>query len=475
MLVASSLISWGALALLLASLLDTGAATAGADAPSGTLTALQEVAAVEPPPGPDSRWPQLLGAQYTFIEQWQSALESPYEGPHSLLPGGDQQPTHTLGGYSGWGPVSWAQLYLDVEKFMGAGVSGATGLGGLTNGDVIRQGTVGLKKEFYIARLYARFMVPLGSETAHLARGQDQIAGVEATRRLEFKAGWLSAADDFDHNRYGGSARTQFLNWSLWQNTAWDYAADTRGYTYGFMLGYISPQWSLKYGMYAMPTVANGQTLETLRRAREQNLELTLSPSTVTTIVRLLAYLNTARLGDYRQALAIAAAGGTVPDVAATGEDGRHKFGFGLNLEQPLADDGNTGVFMRLGWNDGHTESFAFTEVDRLVSLGAQLAGVHWRRSEDNLGVALVAEGLSSPHSDYLAAGGSGFLLGDGRLNYAHEQILETYYRAQWSWTLGPAPLRLQLGPDFQYVQNPGFNRDRGPVRFYALRLHLEY
>ena len=234
MLVASSLISWAALALLLASLLDTGAATAGADAPSGTLTALQEVAAVEPPPGPDSRWPQLLGAQYTFIEQWQSALESPYEGPHSLLPGGDQQPTHTLGGYSGWGPVSWAQLYLDVEKFMGAGVSGATGLGGLTNGDVIRAGTVGLKKEFYIARPYARFMVPLGSATVHVERGQDQLPGFEATHRLEFKAGWLSAADDFDHNRYGGSTRTQFMNWSLWQNTAWDYAADTRGYTYGF-------------------------------------------------------------------------------------------------------------------------------------------------------------------------------------------------------------------------------------------------
>jgi len=479
------MISWGAL-LLLAPL--PGGAAAGADSPTTAVPPAQPAAsaaaptaapvgpaAAAPPTGADSRWPQLLGAQYTFIEQWQSPLRSPYAGPHSLLAEGDQQPTHTIGAYTGWAPYTWGQLYFDVEKFMGAGVSGATGLGGLTNGDVIRAGTVGLKKEFYIARLYARFMVPLGSETAHLARGQDQIAGVEATRRLEFKAGWLSAADDFDHNRYGGSARTQFLNWSLWQNTAWDYAADTRGYTYGFMLGYISPQWSLKYGMYAMPTVANGQTLETLKRAREQNLELTLSPSTVTTIVRLLAYLNTARLGDYRQALAIAAAGGTVPDVAATGEDGRHKFGFGLNLEQPLADDGNTGVFMRLGWNDGHTESFAFTEVDRLVSLGAQLAGVHWRRSEDNLGVALVAEGLSSPHSDYLAAGGSGFLLGDGRLNYAHEQILETYYRAQWSWTLGPAPLRLQLGPDFQYVQNPGFNRDRGPVRFYAIRLHLEY
>ena len=430
---------------------------------------------MEPPPGPDGRWPQFLGAQYTFIEQWQSALRSPYEGVHSLLPGGDQQPTHTIGGYSGWAPFSWAQLYFDVEKFMGAGVSGATGLGGLTNGDVIRAGTVGLKKEFYIARLYARFLVPLGSGTVHVERGQDQLPGFEATQRLEFKAGWLSAADDFDHNRYGGATRTQFMNWSLWQNTAWDYAADTRGYTYGFVLGYISPQWSVKYGMYRMPTVANGQTLETLKRAREQNLELTLTPATLTTTVRLLAYLNTARLGDYQQALANAAATGTVPDIAADAENGRHKVGFGINIEQPLADEDNTGIFTRLGWNDGHTEDFVFTEVDRLASLGGQLSGVHWHRSEDYFGVGLVAEGLSSPHRDYLAAGGSGFVLGDGRLNYAHEQIFETYYRAGWSWTIGQAPLRLQLSPDFQYVQNPGFNRDRGPVRFYAIRLHLEY
>jgi hypothetical protein len=469
--------------LLLAALLGPSAAVA--DWQSTALTPLAAsaapapapagLAAAAPPAGADSRLPQLLAAQYTFIEQWQSPLQSPYEGPHSLLPGGDQQPTHTIGAYAGWAPYSWGQLYFDIEKFMGAGVSGATGLGGVTNGDVIRAGTVGLKKEFYIARLYARFMLPLGGETVHLARGQDQIAGFEATRRLEFKAGWLSAADDFDHNRYGGSTRTQFLNWSLWQNTAWDYAADTRGYTYGFVLGYISTQWSLKYGMYRMPTVANGQTLETLNRAREQNLELTLSPAKLTTIVRLLAYLNTARLGDYAQALASAAAGGTVPDVASTATDGRHKFGFGVNLEQPLADDGDTGVFVRLGWNDAHTEDFVFTEVDRLVSLGTQLSGVHWRRSADCLGIGLVGEGLSGPHSDYLAAGGAGFLLGDGRLNYAHEQIFETYYRAAWSFTLGPAPLRLQLSPDFQYVQNPGFNRDRGPVHFYAIRLHLEY
>ena len=435
----------------------------------------EEASAAPALPAPDSRWPQLLGAQYTFIEQWQSDLTSPYQGHLSLHPEGDQQPSHTIGFYSGWAPLTWGQLYFDLEKFMGAGVSGATGLGGLTNGDVIREGASGLKKEFYIARLYARFMFALGEESAHVERGQDQIAGTEATHRVELKVGRLSVADDFDRNRYAGSARTQFMNWSLWQNTAWDYAANTRGYTDGFVLGLINPQWSLKYGLYRVTTVANGQTLETLSNARGQNLELTVSPAASGTVVRLLAFLNNARLGDYAQAVAIAAANGTVPDIAADAQSGRHKVGTGFNLEQPLADEGNTGVFLRLGWNDARTEDFMFTEVDRVASFGGQLSGVRWRRSEDCFGLGLAVEGLSDPHSSYLAAGGSGFLLGDGRLNYGHEQILEAYYRAQWSWTLGPAPVRLQLSPDFQYIDNPGFNRDRGPVRFYAVRLHLEY
>jgi hypothetical protein len=162
------------------------------------------------PPAPDSRWPELLAAQYTFIEQWQSALTSPYQGHLSLHPEGDQQPSHTIGFYSGWAPLTWGQLYFDLEKFMGAGVSGATGLGGLTNGDVIREGTSGLKKEFYIARLYARFMFAFGEESAHVERGQDQVAGTEAAHRVELKIGRLSVADDFDHIRYAGSTRTQW-------------------------------------------------------------------------------------------------------------------------------------------------------------------------------------------------------------------------------------------------------------------------
>jgi hypothetical protein len=409
------------------------------------------------------------------VLQHQTALNSPYAGRLSLLAQGDTQPTNTIGFYGGWAVASWAQLYLDTEKFMGAGVSGATGLGGLTNGDVVREGAAGLKKTFYIARAYVRLMWPLGDAVQHVARGQDQIAGNEATRRLEFKAGRMAVTDDFDHNRYASATRTEFMNWSLWANTAWDYAANTRGFTDGFVLSYFSPSWVLRYGLYRMPLYANGQTLETLNRAQGQNLELTLSPWSSGLVVRLLGYRNTAAMGDYREALAIGAENDAVPNVAADGRNGRHKYGFGLNAELPLADGGDTGLFMRAGWDDGATESFVFTEVDRQLSGGGQLSGVHWGRGSDVVGLGLVVEGLSDPHRDYLAAGGSGFLLGDGRLSYAHEQILELYYRLQLFDSLGRVPLRLQLSPDFQFIRNPGYNEARGPVRFYGLRLHLEY
>lgn len=426
--------------------------------------------------GPVSTYPTLLGAQLTLIDQNQSRVRSPYMGPLSLKPDGDTEPTSTLGIYTGWAPVSWAQLYLDVEKFDGAGDSNATGLAGLTNGDVVRAGVSGIKKEFYVARLFTRFMLPLGDGGTTIDRAQDQIPGAEADTRLELKIGRMAVTDDFDQNRYAGAARTQFMNWSLWANTAWDYPANTRGYTDGVVFGYVSPHWSVKYGFYLMPLRANQQQLDySSQKAHGQNVELRLSPWTSGTVLRLLGYINTARMGNYDEALAIAAADGTRPNVQADDREGRQKHGFGVNLEQPLADNGDTGVFARWGWNDGKTETFAFTEVDRQLSVGGQLSGAHWGRSDDRLGLAAVAEGLSAPHRDYLAAGGCGFLLCDGRLNYGHEEILETYYRIEATWPQKPDPVHWQLGPDFQDIHNPGYNRDRGPVHFWAIRFHAEY
>jgi high affinity Mn2+ porin len=443
------------------------------------VTMAQEAPETAPQPaalGPESHLPQLVGAQYTFILQNQSSLLSPYASHLSLDPNGDTQPTNTVGIYLGWAPLSWLQAYVDVERFVGAGVSNATGLAGLTNGDVVREGAAGLKKEFYIARDFLRFMWPLGDAVTSVRRAKDQIGGGEASTRLEFKVGRMAVNDDFDQNRYAGDPRSEFLNWSLWANTAWDYAANTRGYTDGIVIGYISPGWSLKYGIYKMPTMANGQQLvSSLGRASGENLELTLSDLPTGTIVRLLLYLNIASMGDYRQALALAAADHTIPDIVADDRPGRQKRGFGINLEQPLTNDGDTGAFLRWGWNDGKEESFAFTQVDRVLSVGAQVAGSNWHRSDDRLGLAVASEALAAPQEQYLAAGGEGFLVGDGHLNYGHERIFEAYYQIERTFPQRPGPIHWQISPDFQYVENPGYNRDRGPVHFWGIRLHVEY
>ncbi len=413
--------------------------------------------------------PQLLGAQYTLVDQHQYALRSPYAGKLSLLPGGDTEQSHTFGAYFGIQLPAHFQYYFDAEMFKGEGVSNATGLGGVVNGDVVHSGSANLGKRAYMARHFLRWSLSLGGPDEKIERAADQLPGSQATRRIEAKIGKLAASDDFDKSRYANSARTQFLNVSFISTLAWDYAADTRGYTNGATIALVLPPWTLRYGVYQMPTQANGQTLEwPLKRARGEQLEADYQPHKDSWALRLLVFRNIVRMGIYEDALALARSTGNVPNIRSDDREGRRKYGFALNTEVPIADGGDTGLFARAGWNDGKTESFAFTEVDNDLSVGAQVSGAHWHRPKDRLGIAFNSNGLSRPHREYLAAGGHGFLLGDGALIYGRENIAEVYYAFQ---PLGP----ITLGPDFQYIGNPGFNRARGPAKFIGLRLHLEY
>jgi high affinity Mn2+ porin len=414
-------------------------------------------------------FPRILGAQATVIDQGVLPFQSPYRDANSFKANGDNQISQTYGLYLGSQLTTRLQFYFDVEMFRGAGISNATGLGGPTDGDVIRAGSVQLAKTPYVARAYFRYVFPLSSETERAERAMDQLPGPEPMRRVEMKLGRFATNDDFDQNRYANSTRTQFLNWSLWNNTAWDFAADTRGFSYGILLAWVNPTWVLRVGSMMMPTFANGNTMDDhVWNARGDNVELTLRPTSWGTVVRLLGYVNQARMGIYRDAIAKAQETGTTPDITKDDHPGRIKWGIGFNLEQPLADEGETGVFARLGWNDGKTETFAFTEVDRLATVGLQLSGVHWGRPKDVVGIAYAFEGLSPEHRHYLERGGAGFVLGDGKLNYALEQILEVYYRFQL--------LRyVQTSLDYQFIQNPGYNRDRGPAHVFAGRIHLSF
>ncbi len=417
--------------------------------------------------------PKVLGLQFNGIYQNVPGFRSSYVGAHSFRTDGGEghNITHIYGVYLGSQLADTLQTYVDIEMAKGSGVSKGQGLGGYPDGDVIRVGSVGLGNGPYIARAYMRYYYPLASNTEDVERGQDQLPGKEPVSRFEVKAGKMSLADDFDLNRYSNNTRTQFFNYSFINNTAWDYAADTRGYSYGVVASVYQPTWRLAFASFAEVTFANGATIDTqIFKAQGNNLEFTVKPNDIGTVVRVLAYLNRGRLGNYAHAIAIGRETSAIPDVRADENENlvRTKWGYGLNFEQPLADKGETGIFGRLGWNDGKNETFSYTEVDRTISLGLQVNGVHWGRDVDQLGIAYAFDGLSSDHKKYLAAGGLGMLLGDGKLNYGLEQVLEAYYRIQ----IGKY---VQVSPDFQLIQNPGYNRDRGPAEVYSMRLRLSY
>lgn len=412
---------------------------------------------------------RALGAQATFIAQRLEPFHSPYRGAMSLTPDGDRQLSQSYGAYGG-ACVGWGlEAYVDVEMVRGTGISHVSGLAALTNGDVLRQGSADLGDGAYVARAFVRWRLPLGGAARDtLGRAMDQLPGTVPSRRIEITAGKFALSDLIDVNRYANSTRLQFLDWGLFQNTSWDFAADTRGYTNGVAFAYITPAWSLRAASAQMPRWANGNVFDDdVAQARGDNVELTLA-APHDAVVRLLAWRNTARMGRYAAAIARTALDGRAPDIVADDAPGRVKWGVGANAELPLADAGETGAFLRAGWSDGANESFAFDEADEQLSAGVQLAGARWGRADDRAGVALLAHGLSDLHRRYLALGGNGFLLGDGALRYGTETAIEAYYRVQ----VGPW---VQVTPDVIAIANPGYNRDRGPALVGTLRLSAHW
>jgi high affinity Mn2+ porin len=285
------------------------------------------------------------------------------------------------------------------------------------------------------------------------------------------QAGKFGTADFFDVNSAGSDSHLQFLNWTVDNNGAYDYAADTRGYTFGAMIEFQDRAWGVRFGELLMPKVANGSRLQwDLTRARAENVEFEFRRSLVagrTGVLRLLAFVNHANMGLYRRAVGDFLAGRQlVPDITAHPMQTTVKYGFGLNGEQQLNE--RLRVFLRLGWNEGQHESYAYTEVDSAVLTGIDYRGDAWRRKLDKVGLAFASNGLSKDHALYLKLGGQGFLLGDGHLNYGHEQIVEAYYNIHvWRGLFAAANL--------QHINNPGYNRDRGPVVVPGVRVHVEF
>ncbi len=409
-----------------------------------------------------------VGGQANAIYQYHPDFSAKYSGKSSLQPRHEGIASYVITLSVGYQLTPTTEVFFDGEMAAGGGLSTALGLGGFTNLDVVRNPTLG--SDPYPARFFLRQIIPLSHRYVDATRGHLAMATRVPETRIELRAGKLSTVDLFDVNSVGSDSHSQFMNWTADNNGAYDYAADTRGYTYGAVASLESTNVALRLGIMLMPTVANGITLDWhLDRSRGDNLELELRPHLLPgrlSTIRLLGFANHAAMGSYREAITAFERGREpLPDIEAHCQPGRVKYGFGLNLEQEIV--GPLRGFARAGWSEGAYESFAYTEVNDTVAIGADLRGTWWKRPSDKVGLALITNGLSADHRRYLELGGHGFLLGDGALTYGRENILETYYNLTIYRGVTAAA-------DVQVIENPGYNRDRGPVVVLSARAHLE-
>ena len=420
--------------------------------------------------GNDRYW---LSGQANIIFQGNLPFHSPYVGTNSFR-GASEYKTSLLGTfYTELRPTSSIRyntdFILDLESSGGRGLSQALGLAGFTNLDVVRNPTLGTAP--YLARYQIHQVIGLTQETASQEPGFFALAPSVPVRRVEVRFGKMTLPDFFDFNNIGSDSHLQFMNWTVDNNGAWDYAANTRGYTVGGMAEYDDRIWSLRYGLFAMPTAANGMDLDwNWRRSHSHNGEFELRHSFIPKrkgVTRVLFYANRAHMGSYREAVdAFLAGTDTTPNILLHEHFSALKYGFGYNAEQELTE--NLRVFGRFGWNDGKTESFAYTEVDQTVEAGTDYAGARWHRPADKIGVAVVSNAIKAAHQNYLKLGGLGFILGDGNLNYGRENIVESYYN--WHAWRG-----LFYAVDVQHINNPGYNRDRGPAWVGSVRAHIDF
>jgi hypothetical protein len=411
------------------------------------------------------RW--WLSGQVNTIYQWHPAFRAAYSGPNSLRPVREDATSLVATLYTGVRVGARAEVLFDLESAAGGGISRAFGLAGFTNLDVVRNPTLGAAP--YIARALMRYTFALSATNEPNTPGPLTLPPTLPSRRLSVAVGKLGLPDFVDLNTAGSDSHLQFLNWTVDNNGAYDYAADTRGYTIGTVVEYHDRGWALRWGEALMPQVANGIKYDWhLSQAHGDNLELELDRGIFPGhegVVRLLGYINHANMGSYREAIdAFVGGQDSVLDIARHRRPGRTKAGAGLNVEQSVGR--GVMLFGRAGVNNGRVESFAYTEVDRSLALGAAWVNLPWRRA-DRIGMAVVSNGLTQDHREYLARGGLGFLLGDGGLRYGPERILEAY-------CTGGMGRGLSLSGDVQHIVNPGYNRDRGPVTVFALRAHLE-
>ncbi len=405
--------------------------------------------------------------QSTYVWQKNAAFNSPYSSVNSLS--SDAHKSYSFTATAALGIRLWqsGELYLNPEVAQGVAFSNLTGLGGFTNGELAR--TSGPHLTLYRARAFLRQTWGLGGGLEDMESGANQLASSVDKNRVVLTIGNLSVLDIFDNNNYSHDPRSQFLNWAIMTYGAYDYAADARGYSWGAALEYRRDNWAVRAGRFIQPKEPNQQALDPniLQHYGDQiEVEHAHEIDGRPGKLKLLVFHSHVKMSRYQDALNLSALTATTPDINQVRFSDQDKYGIGLNLEQEINSD--IGMFARAMWADGKTETYAFTEIDQSFSGGILIKGSRWQRADDTVGLAFAINGLSNLHRQYLAAGGLGFFLGDGQLNYKSENILEAFYSIKlnkYAW----------LTLDLQHIQHPAYNADRGPVNFGGVRLHTEF
>lgn len=409
------------------------------------------------------RW--AVYGQFTRVDQMHPAFAASYTGQNSLNPSQETKETTDATLYAGLRLSGNSELWINAEEDQGYGLGNTLGLAGFSSGEAYKVGEG--YPYFRIPRLFYRKTVNLGGETQKIESAANQLGGEATADNLVWTVGKYSVADVFDTNTYAHDPRADFMNWSVIESGAFDYAADAWGYTVGTSLEWTQSWWTLRAGVFDLSHIPNTRTLDPHFSQYElvSEFEARHQPFGRPGKIKLLAFVNRGNMGSYADAVLLGQQTASTPDTALVRQFSSRP-GIALNVEQELAAD--LGGFVRLSKNNGSKEAFDFTEINQSAATGVALKGNRWGRGDDTVGAASVVNSLSSAAQSYFAAGGMGILIGDGNLNYGSERILETYYALQ-------ATRHVAVTFDYQHVANPAYNQDRGPVVIYGARVHAEF
>jgi high affinity Mn2+ porin len=449
----------------------SGISASSTEAPPAAAAPAVPLGAGEPGPAPDAAAKEQakderfsIHFQSTVATQWHPSFSARYSGANSMQPEAESATSVVTDLFAGARLWKGGELYFQPELAGGRGLSSTLGVAAFPSGEVYRVGDP--TPTVIVGRIFLRQMIGLGGGTIPINAGPNQLAGTRDRDALTITLGKVGTTDFIDKNPISNDPHTGFMSWGLWASAAYDYPADTRGYTYGLAADVSIDWWSARAGVFLEPKTANGMDLEwDVFRARglAGEFEARYALGGLAGAARVLVFHNTAHMGSYEQALQSSPAS---PDVTTTRANGRTKVGFAASVNQDLG--AGLGAFLRVSYNDGDNETWAFTEIDRSIAGGVVQSGSCWGSPDDEAGVALVVSGLSDLHRRYLAAGGYGFIIGDGALTYAPEILAETYYRFALT-------REVSLGVNYQPIFNPAYNTDRGPVHVFTGRVHVAF